>query len=157
MIDRCHSLFNHSIVIGHHACQQTYRTLYYYAPKLFRDLESARVDGSLTRLLTKLMKVRLQIIELSIASRRRQGLMSKCGLGRLRPAPLNSATARSASDSRPANFQVNSSLSGNGGGSKPSNHQAFCDNTHAMKLRNLSGSCIQSNFFHLENMLSLFK
>lgn len=49
--------------IGHHACQQSYRTLYYYAPKLFRDLESARADGSLTRLLTKLMKVRLLIID----------------------------------------------------------------------------------------------
>jgi DNA replication protein DnaC len=49
--------------IGHHACQQSYRTLYYYAPKLFRDLESARVDGSLTRLLAKLMKVRLLFID----------------------------------------------------------------------------------------------
>ncbi|PTM07699.1 MAG: AAA family ATPase [Bacteroidetes bacterium] len=49
--------------IGHHACQQSYRTLYYYAPKLFRDLESARVDGSLTRLLAKLMKVRLLLID----------------------------------------------------------------------------------------------
>ena len=49
--------------IGHHASQQTYLTLYYYAPKLFRDLESARVDGSLTRLLTMLMKVRLLIID----------------------------------------------------------------------------------------------
>ncbi len=49
--------------LGNDACQRGHRTLYYYAPKLFRDLESARIDGSLSRLLNKLMKVQLLLID----------------------------------------------------------------------------------------------
>jgi DNA replication protein DnaC len=33
--------------LGHQACRDGYRTSYYYAPKLFRALETAQVDGSL--------------------------------------------------------------------------------------------------------------
>ena len=32
--------------LGAQACREGYRTLYFYAPKFFRALESARADGS---------------------------------------------------------------------------------------------------------------
>ncbi len=55
--------------MGHDACEHGYRTFYRYAPKLFRDLENARIDGSLSKFLSKLMKVQLLIIDdLGIAS-----------------------------------------------------------------------------------------
>ena len=55
--------------LGYDACEHGYRTFYRYAPKLFRDLENARIDGSLSKFLSKLMKVQLLIIDdLGIAS-----------------------------------------------------------------------------------------
>jgi len=55
--------------LGHHSCRQGYRTLYYYAPKFFRALQIAQVDGSLLQLLKKLARVSLLIIDdLGIAS-----------------------------------------------------------------------------------------
>jgi DNA replication protein DnaC len=45
------------------------RTVYYYAPKLFRSLQQAHADGSLTKLLKQLQKARLLILDdLGIAS-----------------------------------------------------------------------------------------
>src|SRR5207302_9913330 len=40
--------------LGHQACRDGHRTLYYYAPKLFRALQIGQVDGSLPNLLKKL-------------------------------------------------------------------------------------------------------
>ena len=45
------------------ACRNGYRTLYYYAPKLFRELRLAHADGSLPRLFKKLAKAQLLVID----------------------------------------------------------------------------------------------
>ena len=45
------------------ACREGYRTLYYYLPKLFRELGVSQADGSLTRLLKKLARVDLLVID----------------------------------------------------------------------------------------------
>ena len=39
--------------VGARACRESYRTLYFYAPKFFRAVESARADGSLFQRLVK--------------------------------------------------------------------------------------------------------
>lgn len=44
-------------------CRDGYRTRFYHAPKLFRDLEVARADGSLPSMLKKLAKTRLLIVD----------------------------------------------------------------------------------------------
>jgi len=55
--------------VGAQACREGYGTLYYYAPKFFRALETARADGSLLPLLKKLARAPLVIIDdLGIAS-----------------------------------------------------------------------------------------
>lgn len=55
--------------LGHQACRQGYRTLYYYAPKFFRTLQAAQADGSLPSLLKQLAKAPLLIVDdLGIAS-----------------------------------------------------------------------------------------
>jgi len=55
--------------VGAQACRQGHRTLYLYAPKLFRALETARADGSLVPLLKKLARSPLVIVDdLGIAS-----------------------------------------------------------------------------------------
>jgi DNA replication protein DnaC len=55
--------------LGAQACREGYRTLYFYAPKFFRALESARADGSLFQWLKKLARAPLLIIDdLGIAS-----------------------------------------------------------------------------------------
>lgn len=45
------------------ACRDGHRTLYYYAPKLFRELIAGQADGSLPALLKKLARTRLLIID----------------------------------------------------------------------------------------------
>ena len=51
------------------ACREGYRTLYFYAPKFFRALETARADGSLLPLLKRLARAPLIIVDdLGIAS-----------------------------------------------------------------------------------------
>jgi DNA replication protein DnaC len=45
------------------ACRDGYRTLYYYAPKLFRELQVCQGDGSLPALLKKIARTRLLIID----------------------------------------------------------------------------------------------
>ncbi len=55
--------------LGHQACRDGYGTLYYYAPKLFRALQTAQADGSLPVLLKKIARAPLLIIDdLGIAS-----------------------------------------------------------------------------------------
>jgi DNA replication protein DnaC len=55
--------------LGHQACRDGHRTVYYYAPKLFRALQTAQADGSLLCLLKKLARASLLIIDdLGIAS-----------------------------------------------------------------------------------------
>lgn len=55
--------------LGHHACVQGHRAFYYYAPKFFRALQIAQVDGSLLQLLKKLSRLSLLVIDdLGIAS-----------------------------------------------------------------------------------------
>ena len=51
------------------ACREGHRTLYFYAPKFFRALETARADGSLLALLKKLARAPLIVLDdLGIAS-----------------------------------------------------------------------------------------
>jgi len=45
------------------ACRDGYRTLYFYAPKLFRELIAGQADGSLPALLKKLARARLLVID----------------------------------------------------------------------------------------------
>lgn len=55
--------------LGAQACREGHRTLYFYAPKLFRALETARADGSLLPLLKKLARAPLILVDdLGIAS-----------------------------------------------------------------------------------------
>lgn len=55
--------------LGHQACRDGHRTLYYHAPKLFRDLQIAQADGTLGRRLKQWSKIRLLIIDdLGLAS-----------------------------------------------------------------------------------------
>jgi DNA replication protein DnaC len=49
--------------LAHKACREGFRALYYYVPKLFRELARAQADGSLTRLLKKLTRVDLLLID----------------------------------------------------------------------------------------------
>jgi DNA replication protein DnaC len=49
--------------LAHRACRLGYRALYYYLPKLFRELALAQADGSLTALLKKLAKVELLVLD----------------------------------------------------------------------------------------------
>lgn len=52
-----------SSALAHRACRLGYRALYYYLPKLFRELSLAQADGSLTALLKKLAKVDLLVLD----------------------------------------------------------------------------------------------
>jgi DNA replication protein DnaC len=45
------------------ACRDGYRTRYFYAPKLFRELLAGQADGSLPAFLKKLAKTRLLVID----------------------------------------------------------------------------------------------
>jgi len=55
--------------LGAQACRDGHRTLYYYAPKFFRALETARADGSLLPLLKRLSRAALVVVDdLGIAS-----------------------------------------------------------------------------------------
>ena len=49
--------------LGHQACRDGHRTLYFYAPKFFRALQLAHVDGSLLKVLKKLAAARLLILD----------------------------------------------------------------------------------------------
>ena len=45
------------------ACREGYRTLYYYTPKLFRELGVSQADGTMIKLLKKLARVDLLVID----------------------------------------------------------------------------------------------
>jgi DNA replication protein DnaC len=45
------------------ACRDGYRVLYWYTPKLVRELAAAQADGSLTSLLRKLAKAHLLVVD----------------------------------------------------------------------------------------------
>ena len=49
--------------MAHKACREGYRAFYCYAPKLFREISTAHADGGLPRLLKKLAKVQLLVID----------------------------------------------------------------------------------------------
>jgi DNA replication protein DnaC len=49
--------------LGHQACRDGHRVCYYYAPKLFRELQTAQADGSLMQLLKKLARSALLVID----------------------------------------------------------------------------------------------
>lgn len=49
--------------LGHQACRDGYRTIYYYAPKLFRALETAQADGSLISFLKRLARAPLLLVD----------------------------------------------------------------------------------------------
>ena len=49
--------------LAHKACREGFRALYYYGPKLFRELNMAQADGSLTRVLKKLARVDLLLVD----------------------------------------------------------------------------------------------
>jgi DNA replication protein DnaC len=49
--------------LGQQACRDGYRALYYYAPKFFRELQIAQADGSLPKLLKKLMRSPLLVLD----------------------------------------------------------------------------------------------
>jgi DNA replication protein DnaC len=52
-----------SCALGAQACRDGYRTHYYHAPKLFRELEVARADGSMLALLKRLARTRLLVVD----------------------------------------------------------------------------------------------
>lgn len=49
--------------LAHHACREGFRALYFYLPKLVRQLLTAQADGSLTRLLKKIARVDLLVVD----------------------------------------------------------------------------------------------
>lgn len=49
--------------LGHQACRDGHRTLYYHAPKLFRDLQLAQADGTLARRLKQWSRITLLILD----------------------------------------------------------------------------------------------
>jgi DNA replication protein DnaC len=49
--------------MGHQACRDGHRTLYYHAPKLFRDLQMAQADGTLARRLKQWSRITLLLID----------------------------------------------------------------------------------------------
>jgi len=49
--------------LGHQACRDGQRTVYHYAPKLFRTLQSAQADGSLPQFLKRLARTPLLLID----------------------------------------------------------------------------------------------
>jgi DNA replication protein DnaC len=52
-----------SCALGHQACRDGHRALWFSGPKLFRELQTAHVDGSLARLLKKLSRLDLLVID----------------------------------------------------------------------------------------------
>ena len=49
--------------LARQACRNGFRTLIFYSPKLFRSLKTAELDGSLPKLLVKLAKADLLLID----------------------------------------------------------------------------------------------
>ena len=49
--------------LAHKACREGFRALYFYAPKLFRELGTAVADGSMPKLLKKLLKADVLVVD----------------------------------------------------------------------------------------------
>jgi DNA replication protein DnaC len=49
--------------LGNRACRDGYCTRYYYAPKLFRELLAAETDGTLSRMLRRMQRISLLIVD----------------------------------------------------------------------------------------------
>ena len=49
--------------LARQACRNGFRTIFIYSPKLFRNLSAAELDGSLPKLLRKLARVRLLVVD----------------------------------------------------------------------------------------------
>jgi DNA replication protein DnaC len=49
--------------LAHQACRDGHRVCYYYAPKLFRELHTAQLDGSFGRVLKKIRRAGLLVID----------------------------------------------------------------------------------------------
>lgn len=49
--------------LGHQACRDVHRTIYMHGPKLFRALQTAHADGSLSALFKKLSRASLLIVD----------------------------------------------------------------------------------------------
>jgi DNA replication protein DnaC len=49
--------------LAHQACRDGQRVCYYYAPKLFRELQNAQADGSLLKLFKKVARAALLVID----------------------------------------------------------------------------------------------
>jgi DNA replication protein DnaC len=49
--------------LAHLACREGYRAVYFYGPKLFRELAIAQVDGSLPKLFKKIAKAQLLVVD----------------------------------------------------------------------------------------------
>lgn len=49
--------------LGHQACRDGFRALYFFAPKLFRALKNAQADGSMIKLLKKIARADLLIVD----------------------------------------------------------------------------------------------
>lgn len=49
--------------LAHKACREGFRAFYTYVPKLFRELTQTQADGSLSRLLKKLARVDLLLVD----------------------------------------------------------------------------------------------
>ncbi len=52
-----------SCALGNKACRESFKVIYFYAAKLFRDLSAAEIDGSLNKLIRRLAKHDLLIID----------------------------------------------------------------------------------------------
>ena len=49
--------------LANKACREGHRAVYFYGPKLFRELTMARADGSLAKLLKKVAKAQLLVVD----------------------------------------------------------------------------------------------
>ena len=49
--------------LAERACREGYRAIYFYAPKLFRGLEMAHADGSISKFLQKLARAQVLVID----------------------------------------------------------------------------------------------
>jgi DNA replication protein DnaC len=49
--------------LAHTACRAGHRALYFYGPRLFRDLTQAHADGSLAKLLKRIAKAELLVLD----------------------------------------------------------------------------------------------
>jgi len=49
--------------LAHKACREGYRSVYFYTPKLFRELKLAHADGSMGKLLRRIARAELLVVD----------------------------------------------------------------------------------------------